>query len=82
MKKQVKRHNMLNLFRQIEPCIVAMEACGSAHHWARELKKQDHEARLIARQHVKPYVKSAKNDANDAAAICEAASRPVMRSER
>lgn len=79
MRKQVKRHNMLNLFRQMEPCVVAMEACGSAHYWAQELKKLGHEVRLIAPQHVKPYVKSGKNDANDAAAICEAASRPTMR---
>lgn len=79
LKKQVKRQEMLNVFRQIEPCLVAMEACGSAHYWARELRKLGHEVRLIAPQFVKPYVKSGKNDANDAEAICEAASRPQMR---
>jgi len=79
LRKQVKRKDMLNVFRQIEPCLVAMEACGSAHYWARELGKLGHEVRLIAPQFVKPYVKSGKNDANDAEAICEAASRPNMR---
>ncbi len=79
LKKKLKRHEVLNCFRQIEPCVVAMEACGSAHYWARELEKLGHQAKLIAPQFVKPYVKSGKNDANDAEAICEAASRPAMR---
>lgn len=79
LRKQVKRRDMLHYFRQIEPCVVAMEACGGSHYWARELGELGHEARLIAPQHVKPYVKSGKNDANDAEAICEAASRPAMR---
>lgn len=81
LRKQVKRRDMLHYFRQIEPCVVAMEACGSAHHWARELRKLGHESKLIAPQHVKPYLKrrSGKNDTNDAEAICEAASRPTMR---
>ena len=78
-RKQLKRSQMLDFFRQLEPCLVAMEACGGAHYWARELIKLGHEVRLIAPQFVKPYVKSGKNDANDAEAICEAASRPTMR---
>jgi transposase len=78
-RKQLKRSQMLDFFRQLEPCLVAMEACGSAHYWARELRALGHEVRLIAPQFVKPYVKSGKNDANDAEAICEAASRPNMR---
>jgi transposase len=78
-RKQLKRAQMLDFFRQLEPCLVAMEACGSSHHWARELSALGHEVRLIAPQFVKPYVKSGKNDANDAEAICEAASRPNMR---
>lgn len=78
-RKQLKRHQLLDFFRQLEPCVVAMEACGGAHYWARELGKQGHEVRLIAPQFVKPYVKGGKNDANDAEAICEAASRPTMR---
>jgi transposase len=56
-----------------------MEACGGAHHWARELQKLGHTVKLIAPQFVKPYVKSNKNDANDAEAICEAVGRPTMR---
>lgn len=79
LKKRLKRNEMLDCFRQIEPCIIAMEACGSAHYWARELEKLGHQTKLIAPQFVKPYVKSGKNDANDAEAICEAASRPTMR---
>lgn len=78
-RKQLKRAQMLDFFRQLEPCLIAMEACGSAHYWARELRALGHEVRLIAPQFVKPYVKSGKNDANDAEAICEAASRPNMR---
>ena len=78
-RKQLKRLQMLDFFRRLEPCTVAMEACGSAHYWARELRTLGHEVRLIAPQFVKPYVKSGKNDANDAEAICEAASRPSMR---
>jgi transposase len=80
VRKQLKRNQMLDFFRQVEsPCVVAMEACGSAHYWGRELIKLGHEVRLIGPQFVKPYVKSGKNDANDAEAICEAASRPTMR---
>lgn len=80
IRKQLKRSQMLDFFRQIEsPCVVAMEACGGAHYWGRELMKLGHEVRLISPQFVKPYVKSGKNDANDAEAICEAASRPTMR---
>ena len=80
VRKQLKRSQMLDFFRQVEsPCVVAMEACGSSHYWGRELIKLGHEVRLISPQFVKPYVKSGKNDANDAEAICEAASRPTMR---
>lgn len=79
LRKQLKRRQVLDFFRQLEPCVVAMEACGSAHYWGRELAKLGHEVRLIAPQFVKPYVKSGKNDANDAQAICEAASRRSMR---
>ena len=80
VRKQLKRSQMLDFFRQVEsPCVVAMEACGSSHYWGRELAKLGHEVRLISPQFVKPYVKSGKNDANDAEAICEAASRPTMR---
>lgn len=64
---------------RLAPCVVAMEACGSAHHWARTFRAFGHEVRLIAPQFVKPFVKSNKNDAADAEAICEAAQRPSMR---
>ena len=68
------------LLEKIEPgCEIGMEACGGAHHWARQLQAKGFTVRLIAPQFVKPYVKSNKNDANDAEAICEAMSRPNMR---
>jgi transposase len=70
---------MLSYFRKLAPTLIGMEACGSANYWARELGKMGHDARLMSPQFVKPYVKSGKNDANDAEAICEAVSRPSMR---
>ena len=70
VRKQIRRQDFLQFFRQLAPCLVAMEACGGAHYWARELMKLGHEVRLIAPQFVKPYVKSSKNDANDAETIC------------
>lgn len=77
--RALPRGRVLELFGQIERCTVAMEACAGAHHWSRELSKLGHDVRLIAPQYVKPYVKRQKNDANDAEAIAEAASRPTMR---
>lgn len=70
---------MHEFFSQIEPCLIGMEACGSAHYWARELEAMGHEARLMPPAYTKPYVKRGKNDAVDAVAICEAMSRPGMR---
>lgn len=70
---------MLDYFKNLSPCLIGMEACGSAHYWGRELQKLGHTVKLMAPQFVKPYVKSNKNDANDAEAICEAVSRPTMR---
>ena len=68
------------LLERIEPgCEIGMEACGGAHHWARQLQGRGYVVKLVAPQFVKPYVKSNKNDANDAEAICEAMSRPSMR---
>jgi len=78
-KKQLKRIKLLEYFAQLEPCTVAMEACGGANYWAREMQKLGHEVKLIAPQYVKPYVKGNKNDYNDAEAIAEAAQRPSMR---
>lgn len=77
--KTLKRGRMRQFFSQLEPTLIGMEACGSAHYWARELTALGHTVRLISPQFVKPYVKGNKNDANDAAAICEAVSRPAMR---
>ncbi len=79
VRKQLRRAQLLNYFRKLTPCLIGMEACGSSHYWARELGKLGHDVRLMAPQFVKPYVKSGKNDANDAEAICEAVGRPNMR---
>lgn len=78
-KKQLKRAQMRQHFAQLEPCLIAMEACGSANYWAREMQALGHEVKLIAPQYVKPYVKGNKNDYNDAEAIAEAVQRPTMR---
>lgn len=79
LKKQLKREQMAAFFSNLPVCLIGMEACGSAHHWARKLAGMGHTVRLMAPQFVKPYVKSNKNDAADAEAICEAVARPNMR---
>lgn len=79
LKKQLRRDQMATFFVNLPPCLIGMEACGSAHHWARKLQGMGHTVRLMAPQFVKPYVKSNKNDAADAEAICEAVGRPNMR---
>ena len=79
MKKQLKRKQVLAYTANLEPCLIAMEACGGANYWAREFRKQGHQVKLIAPQYVKPFVKGNKNDYNDAEAIAEAAQRPNMR---
>ena len=78
-KKQLKRKQVLAYMANLEPCLIAMEACGGANYWAREFIVLGHEVKLIAPQYVKPYVKGNKNDYNDAEAIAEAAQRPNMR---
>lgn len=78
-RKQLKRHQVLSYLANLEPCLIAMEACGGAHYWAREIQALGHEVKLIAPQYVKPYVKGNKNDYNDAEAIAEAAGRANMR---
>ena len=78
-RKQLKRRALLEFFANRQPGVIAMEACGSAHYWARELLKLGHEVRLIAAQFVRPFVKTNKNDAADAAAIWETVQRPDMR---
>ena len=77
--KRLSRAKLLGFFAAQPPCLVALEACGGAHHWARELMALGHEVRLIPPAYVKPFVKRHKNDAVDAEAICEAAQRPTMR---
>ena len=79
LRKQLRRAQLLDYFKKLPPCLIGMEACGGAHYWARELQKLGHTVKLMAPQFVKPYVKSNKNDANDAEAICEAVARPTMR---
>ncbi len=79
LKKQLRRHKVTAFFANLGPCRVGMEACGSAHYWARELERLGHEVKLMAPQFVKPYVKSNKHDAADAEAICEAVGRSNMR---
>jgi transposase len=79
LRRQLKRSQVLAFFARLQPCLVGMEACASANHWARQLRALGHEARLIAPKFVKPYVKNNKNDQRDAEAICEALLRPSMR---
>lgn len=78
-RKKLTRTQFQRFMAQQDPCVVVMEACGSAHHWAREMQKSGHEAKLIAPHYVSPFVKRHKNDAADAEAIVEAAQRPEMR---
>ena len=79
VRKQLRRSQVLKFVANRAPCLIGMEACSSAHYWARELTKLGHTVRLMSPQHVKPYIKGNKNDANDAAGICEAVSRPSMK---
>ena len=79
LRKSLKRDQVLPFFANLPPCLIGMEACGSAHYWARKLQELGHTVKLMAPQFVKPYVKTNKNDAADAEAICEAVARPNMR---
>src|SRR5882762_151805 len=79
LTRRLKRAEVLRFFANLQPCLIGMEACGSAHHWARKLTELGHTVKLISPQFVKPYVKTNKNDAADAEAICEAVGRPNMR---
>lgn len=79
LRKAVKRADLGKMFSTLPACLVGMEACGSAHYWARRLIEMGHTVKLMAPQFVKPYVKTNKNDARDAEAICEAVTRPNMR---
>jgi transposase len=79
LRKRLTRSALLTFIANVPPLRIGMEACGSAHYWARCFREYGHDVRLIAPQFVKPYVKSPKNDARDAEAICEAITRPTMR---
>ena len=79
VRKQLRRSQVLAFFEALPPCLVGMEACATAHYWARELTKLGHQVRLMPAKDVKAYVKRNKNDAADAEAICEAVRRPTMR---
>lgn len=79
LRRQLKRHQVLAFFANLDPCLVGLEACGGFHYWTREIGQCGHTVKAMAPQFVKPYVKSQKNDANDAEAICEAVQRPAMR---
>jgi transposase len=79
LRRRLRRAEVVEFFAILPPCLIGMEACGSAHHWARKLAELGHTVRLMAPQFVKPYVKGNKNDSRDAEAICEAVGRPNMR---
>src|ERR1700681_4069343 len=79
IRKRISRSKVLEFFADLPPCLVGIEACPSAHHWGRELQALGHTVKLMPPSYVKAYLKRSKNDANDAAAICEAVTRPSMR---
>ncbi len=79
LRRKLRRGKVLAFFAGLPSCLVGMEACASAHYWARELQALGHKVRLIPPQYVRPFVKTNKNDAADAEAICEAVRRPTMR---
>ena len=80
LQKKLRREDVLSFFAKLPPCVVGMEAGASSHYWAREIRDLGHDARMIPASYVKPYVARQKNDAADAAAICEAVTRPAVRS--
>ncbi len=79
VSKRLRRSQVIPFFQKLKPCLVGMEACATSHHWARQLQALGHTVRIMPAHYVKPYVKRNKNDAADAAAICEAVTRPTMR---
>lgn len=79
VRRKLRRSEILVLFKRLAPCLVGIEACATAHHWARALMALGHEVKLMPPSYVKPYVKRQKNDMTDAEAICEAVTRPTMR---
>src|SRR5499425_228148 len=79
LRRKLQRSEVLAFFKALPPCLVGIEACGTAHYWAREIRELGHEVRLMPPSYVAPYIKRGKTDAADAAAICEAVTRPTMR---
>lgn len=79
LKRRISREQLSNFIANIPPCLIGMEACGGSNYWARKFRSYGHEVRLMNPHYVKPYIKTNKNDAADAEAICEAVSRPTMR---
>ena len=79
LKRRLRRREVSSFFSALRPCLIGMEACATAHYWARELHALGHQVRLMPAQYVKAYLRRGKNDAADAAAICEAVARPSMR---
>jgi len=79
VRRSLRRAQVIPFFSKLPPCLIGMEACGTSHHWARELVGLGHEVRLMPPAYVKPYVKRGKTDAGDAEASCEAVTRPTMR---
>src|SRR4051794_16148983 len=79
VRRQLRRGEVLKFFQSLAPCLVGMEACGTSHHWAREIAALGHTVKMMPPAYVKPYVKRGKTDAADAEAICEAVTRPTMR---
>ncbi len=79
IRRQLRRRQLLPFFKNLPGCLVGIEACATAHHWGRHLIGLGHEVKLMPPHYVRPYVKRGKNDAADAAAICEAVTRPTMR---
>ena len=77
VRRQLRRPQVLVFFAKLPPCLIGIEACATAHYWARELAALGHQVRLMPPSYVKPYVKRQKNDAADAEAICEAVTRPT-----
>lgn len=79
IRRRYSRAQLMQFFKDIPPCLVGIEACGTAHYWGRQLQAIGHDVRLMPANYVKPYVKRGKNDAANAEAICEAVTRPTMR---
>ncbi len=79
IRRQLRRRQVIPVFRKLSPCLIGVEVCATSHHWARELQTLGHEVRIMPANYVKAYVKRNKNDAADAEAICEAVTRPTMR---